>query len=282
MLLLTLCKHKSCGSVDGFETAVSVVEGQCAVIVHLEIIFGVKILGHKVLHALGDVRRFHPESEGEVCYDLKGGVVVDGDNVWFGATDRGVRRYITTVSTWFKYTTTQGLVSDHITFMGLDGRDIWMGTAEHGLGRYDKVENTWQWYSKRDMLASNQIQALFARVSGQGDELWVGTIKGLSHYNTAQDVWTNYTKADGLTTNYITDVAHDPVSETLWIGTPLGLGQREGERWYFYTEPSGLANDFVTGVSTSGEGIWAATKTAAKNRYVEWIRFIAGSFSFLF
>ena len=27
-------------------------------------------------------------------------IVVDGDNVWFGSADGGIRRYLTTVDTW--------------------------------------------------------------------------------------------------------------------------------------------------------------------------------------
>ena len=194
-------------------------------------------------------------------------IAVDGDNVWFGSADYGIRRYITVVDTWFKYTTAQGLVSDHITWLEIDGREIWIGTYEHGLGRYDKVKNTWRWYSKRDTLASNQITSLFST----DEAVWVGTIEGLSRYGFDTEAptqpkdmrpktWKTYTKADGLVTNYITCVTHDTDGETLWVGTPLGLGRMEGKRWRFYTERNGMVNNFVTCVNAFGDRVWAATK----------------------
>ena len=183
-------------------------------------------------------------------------IVVDGDNVWFGSADRGIRRYLTTVDTWLKYTTEGGLISDHITDLVADGRDLWIGTAEGGLGRFGKVRNSWTWYSRKDSLASNQIHDL----ASSGDALWIGTNRGLSRYNPSNDNWTTYTKADGLVTNYITSVAVDRTRETVWVGTPLGLGVRQGSRWRFYTQRNGLASDFVTGVSIFGERVWAATR----------------------
>lgn len=184
-------------------------------------------------------------------------VVVDGDNVWFGSADRGIRRYLTTVDTWLKYTTEGGLISDHITDLVGDGREMWIGTAENGLGRFDKVRNSWTWYSRKDRLASNQIHDL----ASSGGALWIGTNRGLSRYAPTDDDWTTYTKADGLVTNYITSVAADRAHETVWIGTPLGLGVRQDNRWRFYTQRNGLTNDFVTDVNIFEEHVWVATRS---------------------
>ncbi len=182
-------------------------------------------------------------------------IAVDGDNVWFGSADRGIRRYITTVDTWFKYTTAQGLISDHITALVVDGRSIWIGTYEQGLGQYDKVTDGWIWYSKRDTLVSNQIQSLVVAENA----LWAGTNKGLSRYALHENTWRTYTKADGLMTNYITALAGDADDGTLWVGTSLGLGELEGERWRFYTERNGLVDNFVTCIDLSDK-IWVGTK----------------------
>ena len=188
--------------------------------------------------------------------DFVKAIAVDGDNVWFGSADRGIRRYLATVDTWLKYTTKGGLISDHITDLVADGRDIWIGTAEGGLGRFDKVRNSWTWYSRRDRLASNQIHDL----ASSGDALWIGTNRGLSRYNASDDSWTTYTKADGLVTNYITCIAVDGAKNQTWIGTPLGLGVSQGNRWRFFTRRNGLTNDFVTDVSLFEERVWIATR----------------------
>ncbi|MFC1716843.1 hypothetical protein ACFL6S_24465 [Candidatus Poribacteria bacterium] len=190
-------------------------------------------------------------------------VAVDGSNVWFGSADNGIRRYMTTVDTWFKFTTAQGLVSDHITHLTVDGNDVWIGTYEHGLCRYDKTNNNWTYYSKRDMLASNHVKSLFTT----DEELWVGTTEGLSRYDTSEEAWTTYTKADGLVTNYITYITYDKRNETVWIGTPMGLGKLEpdtgdqaSKRWRFYTRANRLAGNFVTCVNVSEDSVWAATR----------------------
>ena len=184
-------------------------------------------------------------------------IVVDGDSVWFGSADRGIRRYLTTVDTWFKYTAEESLVSDHISDLKSSGQYIWIGTAEDGLGRFDKSNTSWRWYSRKDRLASTQIHDL----AWSGSAVWIGTNRGLSRYDPTNDIWTTYSKADGLVTNYITSVAIDRTNNLTWIGTPLGLGVSEGSRWRFFTQRNGLANDFVTDVSIIGEEVWAATRS---------------------
>lgn len=184
-------------------------------------------------------------------------ILVDGDNVWFGSADRGMRRYLTTVGTWLKYTAEESLVSDHITDLISSGQYIWIGTAEGGLGRFDKSNTSWRWYARKDRLASNQIHDL----AWSGTTVWIGTNRGLSHYDPINDIWTTYTKADGLVTNHITSVAVDRPNNVAWIGTPLGLGVRQDNRWRFFTQRNGLANNFVTDVSIFDEQVWAATRS---------------------
>lgn len=183
-------------------------------------------------------------------------IAVDGDNVWFGSADRGIRRFISTVNTWFKYTTDHGLVSDHISWLHVDGEHIWIGTYEFGLGQYDKPDDGWIWYTKRDRLASNQIESIVSTRKA----LWIGTNKGLSRYAPKKKSWRTYTKADGLVTNYITYLTDDMNDDTLWVGTPLGLGRFNGKQWQFYTEGNGLANNFVTSISATPNKVWVATK----------------------
>lgn len=183
-------------------------------------------------------------------------IVVDGDNVWFGSADRGIRRFISTVNTWFKYTTGQGLVSDHISWLHVDGEHIWIGTYEFGLGKYHKTNDGWTWFSKRDTLASNQIKSLVSTEKS----LWIGTNKGLSRYAPQNKSWMTFTKADGLVTNFITHLAVGVDDDTLWVGTPLGLGQLVGNQWGCYTERHGLANNYVTGISAVSDKVWVATK----------------------
>ena len=183
-------------------------------------------------------------------------IVVDGDNVWFGSADRGIRRYLTTVDTWFTYTTEGVLISDHITDLVANGRDLWIGTVEGGLGRFDKVRDSWTWYSRKNRLASNQIHDL----ASSGDALWIGTNRGLSRYNLFDNNWTTYTKAEGFVTNYITSVAVDRTKNQTWVGTSLGLGVSHNNRWRFFTQRNGLTNDFVTDVSIFEEQVWVATR----------------------
>ena len=184
-------------------------------------------------------------------------IVVDGDNVWFGSADRGIRRYLTTVDTWLKYTAEEGLISDHITELISSGQYIWIGTAEGGLGRFDKSNTSWRWYSRKDRLASTQIHDL----AWSGTALWIGTNRGLSRYDPIENDWTTYTKANGLVTNYITSVAVDRKNSVAWIGTSLGLGVIQDNRWRFFTQRNGLTDDFVTNVSIFQGEVWAATRS---------------------
>lgn len=183
-------------------------------------------------------------------------IVVDGDNVWFGSADRGIRRYLTTVDTWLTYTAEEWLISDHITDLISSGQYIWIGTAEGGLGRFDKSNTSWHWYSRTDRLASTQIHDL----AWSGSTLWISTNRGLSRYDPINDNWTTYTKADGLVTNYITSVAVNRANSVVWAGTPFGLGVIQDNRWRFFTQRDGLADDFVTNVSVYEEQVWTATR----------------------
>ena len=61
-------------------------------------------------------------------------IAVDGDNVCLGSADRGIRRYITTVDTWFKYTTAQGLgsVITLLCWLSMGGTFAWYLRARFG------------------------------------------------------------------------------------------------------------------------------------------------------
>lgn len=93
---------------------------------------------------------------------------------------------------------------------------IWVGSAS-GLGKYNKERDGFQWYSREDGLPGWAVTSL--AFDGRG--VYVGTGNGLSYFD--GKTFTNYSTKDGLYTNGIWTILYDRKTQTLFIGTEIGV-----------------------------------------------------------
>ena len=112
-------------------------------------------------------------------------------------------------------TSTNPLLSDHISSLAMNSRYVWVGTGR-GVSCYDKVERQWKNFTIMDGLLNNDVLA----IALDGEDVWVGTSGGVSRYNTATDEWSRYMPHDGLADRIVTVL---PLTQGLF-----GLERRRG------------------------------------------------------
>jgi ligand-binding sensor domain-containing protein len=116
---------------------------------------------------------------------------------------------------------------------------------------YDRFETI----GKADGLPSDKVTTVLAEA---GRDRVVGTDAGLAVRRDGR--WTTHAKADGLGHDYVTSVARDPLTGSLWISTLRGLSRLSGGRITTWTQlDSGLLNDVVYHVLVDGPLVVAAT-----------------------
>ncbi len=123
---------------------------------------------------------------------------------------------------------------------------------------------TWTTFSVEDGLPSDKVFALAV----EPERLWVGTEHGLARFEDGK--WFQYGTAEGLVYPVVTDLAIEPETGDLWVGTFGGLSRLSGERFENFTQlDSGLVNDVIYAVAAQGHRVWAAT-AAGTSAYDTW------------
>ena len=116
--------------------------------------------------------------------------------------------------------------------------------------RYVRFET----FTRADGLPSDRITT----VRVEGETLLVGTDAGLAVGRPG--AWRVYTQSDGLAHDYVTSLARDEISGSLWIATLGGLSRLTGTTLQTYrSRTSGLSNDVVYHVAAGDGLVWAAT-----------------------
>lgn len=119
----------------------------------------------------------------------------------------------------------------------------------------------WQTIGVAQGLPSEKVTS----VAVDGSRVWIGTEKGLALLEGEQ--LTTFDADDGLPFCVVSALAVDPESGDVWIGTLGGLARYSAGRIDAFTQlDSGLVNDVVYGVATSGGDVWVAT-AAGLNRF---------------
>ncbi len=135
-----------------------------------------------------------------------------------------------------------------------------LATETKAIPRFE----TWSTFTVEDGLPSDKVFALAI----EPDRLWVGTEDGLAMFE--DGVWKQFGTADGLVYPVITDLAIEPETGDLWIGTMGGLSRLSAGRFDNFTQlNSGLVNDVVYAVASQGHRVWAAT-AAGTSAYDSW------------
>jgi ligand-binding sensor domain-containing protein len=131
-----------------------------------------------------------------------------------------------------------------------------------------RVYDQWRTYTTHDGLPSDKIFA----VRVDGDRVWVGTDSGLAYLQDGR--WHTLRQKDGLANDEVISIDVNPTTRDVWVGTFGGLSRWSAGRFETFTQlNSGLANDFVYGVASRGDEVWAATAAGAarfNTRTGEW------------
>jgi ligand-binding sensor domain-containing protein/signal transduction histidine kinase len=117
---------------------------------------------------------------------------------------------------WKRFTTADGLTSDHITALAEDARGaLWIGTRRGGVNVLRDGKFTA--HRKADGLPGDDISCLWVDAQGV---VWAGTFgNGLGRFENGR--WTRVTVREGLASNNIGFILDD--GENLWLGSNSGV-----------------------------------------------------------
>lgn len=188
-------------------------------------------------------------------------------DVWAG-TFGGLSRY--SAGQFKNYTNlTSGLANDLVYSVAIQGRNVWVATAA-GISRLNTETGDWAIFNEQNSpfdepwsyaIAFSKEKAYFG--------LWGG---GVLVYDLAGHYWRPYTDPDGsmeivlyrnqgLIHMIVSSIAYNPDTKMFWAGTYFGLSGYDGRNWHNYlSKDSGLADDFVNGVQSRGDEVWACTQ----------------------
>jgi ligand-binding sensor domain-containing protein len=147
-------------------------------------------------------------------------LAVEGDYVWATTSGTGVVRWHPVDSTYVRYTTNDGLVSNVVSTVAIDGMEHkWFGT-NGGVNEFDDTH--WITYTVGNSgLVSNLVSAI--AIDSEGNK-WFGTAGGVSKLDNANS-WTTYTISNsGLVNNFVFAIAIDNGGNK-WFGTAGGVSK---------------------------------------------------------
>ncbi len=187
--------------------------------------------------------------------------------VWAG-TFGGLSRY--SAGQFKNYTNlTSGLANDLVYSVAIQGKYVWAATAA-GVSRLNTETGDWSIFNETNAPFDEPWSysvALSKRKVYLG--VWGG---GVLVYDLAHHYWKPYTDPDGsmeivlyrdqgLIHMIVSSIAYNDETKMFWAGTYFGLSGYDGRSWHNYlTKDSGLASDFINGVQTRGNDVWACTQ----------------------
>jgi ligand-binding sensor domain-containing protein len=149
-------------------------------------------------------------------------ILTDSHYVWVG-TDAGVYTLDKEKKTWYRFMTSDGLLSNQVRSiarwsgqnMSSGKEEIWFGTDVGILG-YSPVSDKSQVYDNRLNFPEVDVFKLVCDKTN----LWAATKNGVWKLNQTTGIWIKYTTDDGLLDNDVQDMVLD--GDYIWFGTPLG------------------------------------------------------------
>jgi ligand-binding sensor domain-containing protein len=188
-------------------------------------------------------------------------------DVWAG-TFGGLSRY--SAGQFKNYTNlTSGLANDLVYSVAIQGKYVWAATTA-GVSRLNTDTGDWRIFSQENSPFSEPwAYALAIGPKKVYMGLWGG---GVLTYDIAGHFWRPYTDPDesmeivlyrnqGLIHMMVSSIAYNPETKMFWAGTYFGLSGYDGRNWHNYlAKDSGLAANFVNGVQSRGDYVWASTQ----------------------
>lgn len=193
----------------------------------------------------------------------------EGRALWVSTYGDGVHRLYQ--RKWEAFRAKEGLQNLYVTSLAFSTmeekiRTLWIGTDGGGL--FQLREGSMEQVDVGSGLPSNAVYSLLATQWEDGtNALWIGTRNGgLACLHEGQ--WRHFRptpKASQLPVNAILETQPSAGRQTIWFGLDGGgLARLENLAWTFFTTGnSGLPNDIVQCLETTGEGgstVWVGTR----------------------
>ena len=177
---------------------------------------------------------------------------VDDTQFRWVCTNGGVAKCSIGGSPYINYTTTDGLIDNHVNAAAVDASgNKWFGT-NNGISRF--TNTVWTSYNTANGLVDNHVNAVAIDKDGSK---WFGTNSGISIFDGT--TWTTYTMNDGLVDNRVNAIAIDK-NGIKWITTNNGISKFDGITWTTYNTNNGLVNNTVQAVAIdTGNNPWFGT-----------------------
>ncbi len=160
------------------------------------------------------------------------------------------------------------LKNNNVKYLFIDNGNFLYVLNANYLSRYDDKSDSFVHY-KLNLDIDKNSELLIRSIYDSGDgSFWIGWLGGLVRYNleTGEKKIFNYQtgKSSGISNNAVLSICADPVmpKKYLWIGTQGGGLNRlnlEDETFTNFTDKSGLPNNFVYGILSSGNELWLST-----------------------
>lgn len=216
----------------------------------------------------GRVKKVFTTADGMVS-NVVMSVAVDkqtGD-VWI-ATFGGASEY--SAGKFRNYTSlSSGLANDLVYGVAVQGKYVWFATTA-GASRLNTYNGSWSIFNETNAPFQEPWAYSFA-VSAKKVYIaaWGG---GVVVYDIAGQYWRPYTDPDGemeivlyrnqgLIHNIVSSVSYNPDTKMFWASTYFGLSGYDGRNWHNYlTKDSGLISNFINGVQSRGNEVWACTQ----------------------
>ncbi len=116
--------------------------------------------------------------------------------------------------------------------------NIWIGTYNFGLYQYIPANNKLKQYTIASGLVDNNVFS----ITGNADEIWLGTLGGASKMviSSGKPVFKNYTKENGLSNNYVYNVFIDCKGNKWFATDGSGISKLDKDGFHHYDAIPGL------------------------------------------
>ena len=172
----------------------------------------------------------------------------------YGSRKEFVSIILEDTTVWVSYKTNNSKIpSNIISSIDVDKQNNkWIGTRDKGVVKFDD-KNWTNFNEKNSDIISDFVYCVKVDAN---NAVWIGTSSGLSVYDNG--IWRNFT--EDFLHKYVTDIAFGNNGD-VWIATQDGLAKYSSGTWQlFNVQNSGIAGNFVTGVSVDNLGrVWLGT-----------------------
>lgn len=169
-------------------------------------------------------------------------IYLEGKIAWIGTTG-GIVRYDTSNDTFKRYSTSNGLMSDGIFYLGRIKGRITAGTYGGGLSVLDETNETWKHYNITEGLGDAFIYDAIEMANG---DIWIATWSGVNRVRGGDlddmskwDLFTVENTNGGLPNDWVYGLAEGKNGE-VWLATEGGLGRFFNGKWDNWNHEKGL------------------------------------------